>query len=517
MIAPPVVIAIVLALLTPGCANLPDRVERVETTALPNTEDSRLGRAVRQRAAADSGKSGIHALSVARDAFAARILLARAAEHSLDMQYFIWHGDTTGQLLWEAAWQAAERGVRVRMLLDDANTSGLDATISALDAHPNIEVRLFNPFPNRGLRVADLVSDFSRVNRRMHNKSFTADNQAAIVGGRNVGDEYYGANPQVGFQDLDVLAIGPVVKEVSRQFDLYWNSEVVYPVTSVLPAAPSDSAAMLRRNWDKVHQDPNAARYIESVRQTPVVRQLLSGELAFEWTNAQVLHDDPYKVQQPLDRYDLQLLPRLQEVFGKATRELDLVSPYFVPGANGTRSLAAHSQRGVKVRVLTNSLSATDVGPVHAGYSRYRKELLRSGVVLYELKPDAAGPRPEDDDNKRLGLFGSSSAALHAKTFAVDRSRIFVGSFNLDPRSARLNTEMGVLIDSPLLAERLTRQFDSVIPVEAYQVRLVADGELEWIERRQQGETRHTTEPNSGIWRRLWIGFLSLMPGEWLL
>jgi putative cardiolipin synthase len=518
MIGSRALLAIALALLGAGCASLPDRVERLETKALSNTDSTRLGAAIRQRTAAQPGKSGIHPLGVARDAFAARVLLARSAERSLDMQYFIWHGDTTGQLLWEAAWQAAERGVRVRLLLDDANTSGLDATIAALDAHPNIEVRLFNPFAHRLFRAADFASDFSRVNRRMHNKSFTADNQASIVGGRNVGDEYYGANLQIGFQDLDVLAIGPVVNEVSRQFDLYWNSDIAYPAASVLRPAQPDAAAMLKQTWDKLHQGEDAARYVESVRQTPLVQQLLSGQLAMEWTQAQVMHDHPDKVRNPIDRYDLQLLPLLQEVFGKVTRELDLVSPYFVPGQNGTRALGVLAQRGIQVRVLTNSLSATDVSPVHAGYSRYRKELLRSGVLLYELKPEAAAPPPKDDDDKRVGIFGSSSASLHAKTFSVDRSRIFVGSFNLDPRSARLNTEMGVLIDSPELAQRLSHLFEDSIPDQAYQVRLEEGADtLEWIERGRHGEARYTTEPRSSALRRLWIGFLSLMPGEWLL
>jgi putative cardiolipin synthase len=413
----------------------------------------------------------------------------------------------------------------VRLLLDDANTRGLDPTLAALGAHPNIEVRLFNPFANRGFRAGDFVSDFSRVNRRMHNKSFTADNQATIVGGRNIGDEYYGANMEVGFQDLDVLGIGPVVQEVSSEFDLFWNSASAYPAASVIAPAQPGSAAMLREAWDKVHENPEAVQYIEAVRKTPLMAQLADKALDFEWTSARVLHDDPSKVLQPTDRSDLQMLPQLLKAMGHPKRELDLVSPYFVPGADGTQSLVELAQSGVKVRVLTNSLSATDVSPVHAGYSKYRDELLKGGAVLYELKPGSAVPPPAKgkDEDKARGLPGSgsrasSAASLHAKTFAVDRERIFVGSYNLDPRSARLNTEMGVVIESPVLAGNLSKQFDTTIPTRAYLVHRQSDGSgLEWIDIEPSGETRYSTEPGSGAVKRLWIDFLEVLPIEWLL
>jgi putative cardiolipin synthase len=508
---------VISALLVSACAVLPPDVQRIESTALTNTDNTRLGQAIGRRTAANPGKDGIHPMTDARDAFAARVLLARAAERSLDLQYYIWHGDTTGQLLREAVWQAAERGVRVRMLLDDANTGGLDATIAALDAHPNIEVRLFNPFANRGFKLADFAIDFARVNRRMHNKSFTADNQAAIVGGRNVGDEYYGASAQVEFADLDVLAIGPVVREVSREFDLYWNSKSAYPAASVLPPAEPDGASRLREGWEKVHQDPAAVVYRDAVGRTPLVRQLLAGDLPVEWTKARVVHDDPSKVLVPPEQTDLHMLPHLEQALGKPMRELDLVSPYFIPGKLGTEGLRALAGRGVKVRVLTNSLAATDVAPVHAGYSKYREDLLGSGVRLYELKPSVEGQRAKDHA-EREGIGSVESAGLHAKTFAVDRSRIFVGSFNLDPRSARINTEMGIVMDSPSLASRLSERFDSGFPGMAYEVRLATDRSgLEWVDRSGQSATRTTSEPGAGWLRRQWIRFLSILPIERLL
>ncbi|WP_232324378.1 phospholipase D-like domain-containing protein, partial [Variovorax sp. WDL1] len=245
-----------LALLLAACATLPAAVHRSPSSAFTSTDDTFLGKALAPELMAHPGLTGILPLIDAREAFAARMALAQAAERSLDMQYYIWRGDTTGQLLLEAAWAAAERGVRVRLLLDDNNTSGLDGTLAVLDAHPNLEVRLFNPFANRSLRAGDFALDFSRVNRRMHNKSFTADNQVAIVGGRNVGDEYYGADQLLGFQDLDVVTVGPVVRQVSRQFDLYWNSEAAYPATALLGKPPPDGAVRLLAQWAGLRQQP---------------------------------------------------------------------------------------------------------------------------------------------------------------------------------------------------------------------------------------------------------------------
>ena len=518
-----VLIVFILGLLVTGCSSLPANVDRTETQAVASTSDTRLAKAFGPAVSAHPGRSGIHALAAAEDAFAARILLARHADRSLDLQYYIWRDDITGKLMWQAVWEAAERGARVRILLDDANTSGLDPTLAALDAHPNIEIRLFNPFANRGFRVGDFAFDFSRVNRRMHNKSFTADNQLTIVGGRNIGDEYFGANMELGFQDLDVMAVGPVVREVSSAFDLYWNSASAYPAARLLAPPGPNARAELQAGWDTVRQNPQAQRYLEAVRQTPLVRELDDGRLGLDWTTAHVIHDNPAKVLEPTHRSDLQMMPQLEAAFGHPRRELDLVSPYFVPGKDGTRALVTMARSGVKVRVLTNSLAATDVSPVHAGYSKYRKELLEGGVRVYELKAGDAVPPPDKEDGKARGLpgsgsSGSSAASLHAKTFAVDRERIFVGSFNLDPRSARLNTEMGVIIDSPKLSSRLAEQLDTAVPDRAYEVRIPPDGHgMEWIDRNPQGETRYTTEPGAGALKRAWIELLGVLPIEWLL
>lgn len=506
--------------LVGGCASLPANTGRVASHALSGTEDTALGQAVAERAVRHPGKDGVHALSDGREAFAMRMALIDAAQKSLDLQYYIWKPDTAGQLMFERLWQAAERGVRVRLLLDDNVTSGLDAMLATLESHPNIQVRLFNPYANRGFRIADIAGDFRRINRRMHNKAFIADNQVAIVGGRNIANEYFSAGEGTDFVDLDVALAGPAVRQASREFDLYWNAEPSYPAERFIARADARAAAQMQGAWSALARSPQASRYLEEVRATPLMRELLSHSLTLEWTTAHILYDDPAKVARPADDADTHLLPRLLAAMGKPQRELDLVSPYFVPGEEGTRVLSAYAAAGVRVRVLTNALAATDVAAVHAGYRKYRVKLLRGGVRLYELKPELANAPPgtETAPRRGYGSAGSSATSLHAKTFAIDRQRVFVGSFNFDPRSSRLNTEMGVVLDSPALAGRLAEVFDARVPEDAYEVRLAGDGDgLEWVERGEGGELVHDSEPDTGWLRRMWIRLLSLLPIEGLL
>lgn len=503
-----------LSALSVGCASLPPLEGRTATTAIEDTASTRLGRAVAPRLAANPGKTAIHPLVDPGGAFAARALLAAAAERSLDVQYYIWHGDQTGYLLFEALWQAAERGVRVRLLLDDNNTAGLDETIAALDAHPSLEVRLYNPVVHRGFRAVNFVTDFARVNRRMHNKSFTADNQVTIVGGRNVGNEYFGAGTGVVFEDLDVLVAGPVVGEVSQSFDRYWNSASAYPAAKFVGMATADGQAALKARFAATRAEPASVAYVDALKRTPTVRDLLKGELPFEWADARLVQDDPAKTLDTSGRVDVLLLAELLRVAGRPEKSFDLISPYFVPGDDGTRLMAELARSGVTVRVLTNSLAATDVSAVHAGYAKRREELLRAGVKLFELKPSAI--RDRAPEKRTFG--GSSSASLHAKTFALDGNRIFVGSFNFDPRSALLNTEMGVVLHSPALAGQLAAAFDTEVPRGAYEVRLAPDGNgLQWIERTPAGERIYDTEPETGVARRGTVWFLSILPIEWLL
>jgi putative cardiolipin synthase len=497
-----------------GCTGLPPLDGRAASTALADTAQTKLGRALAPALATHSGKTGIKAALEPRDAFAARVLLAAAAEKSIDAQYYIWHGDEVGYLLFEALWQAAKGGVRVRLLLDDMNTGGLDPTIAALDAHPNIEVRLYNPVVLRGARAINFLTDFSRVNRRMHNKSFTVDNRVSVVGGRNIGNEYFGAGSGVVFADLDVVAVGTAVGEVSREFDTYWNSPSAHPAASFVGTGGLAGATDLEARFAATRADPDSVAYIEALKAAPIVPDILERKIGFEWTKSRLVYDDPAKTLEPSAAGDLLLFPELVRLMGQPVTSLDLVSPYFVPGGEGTAALVALASRGVQVRILTNSLASSDVAAVHAGYAKRRVDLLRSGLKLYELKPTAV-----KEGYPTSGGFGSSSSSgLHAKTFAVDRTRIFVGSFNFDQRSALLNTEMGLVIDSPTLAQELAERFEDEIPRVSYEVRLAADGRnLEWIERTAAGEKRYDVEPDTSVLRRFSVEMMSILPIEWLL
>jgi putative cardiolipin synthase len=498
------------ALLT-GCGELPDLEGRSISTAVQNTADTRLGKVIEPLVQAHPGKSGVVPVRDGRDAFAARKLLADAAERTLDVQYYIWHNDMSGTLLFEALHRAADRGVRVRLLLDDNNTTNLDTVLAALDAHPNIQVRLFNPFIHRRWRFLDYLTDFERLNRRMHNKSFTADNQVTIIGGRNVGDEYFDAGQNVLFVDLDVLAIGPVVKEVSNDFDRYWASGSSYPAARVLTPVSAATIAALAAVASLIKHDPHALAYIQALARQPFVRALLAGRLPFEWAATRMVSDDPAK---GLDRAvdDALLWPWLKRLLGGPTHELELVSPYFVPGAAGVEFFTALAKQGVKITVLTNSLEATDVAAVHAGYAKRRKPLLKAGIALFEMKLTSSSPSVRD-----RGLTGSSGSSLHAKTFSVDRSHVFIGSFNFDPRSASLNTEMGFVIDSPVLARQIADAFADGLLARTYKVRLSSDGALQWVERRGGKTIVHDEEPGAGFWRRFGVFILSRLPIEWLL
>jgi putative cardiolipin synthase len=470
-----------------------------------------MAQAVAPAAAAHPGQSGIYMLRDGREAFAARAVLANAAERSLDVQYYIWDDDITGTLLFNALEAAAQRGVRVRLLLDDNNTKGLDARLAQLDAHPGIEVRLFNPFMLRSFRPLAYLTDFARLNRRMHNKSFTVDGHATIIGGRNIGDAYFGAAGEVLFADLDVLAVGPVVADVEQDFDQYWNCASSYAVSQIVAASTADSAAEVASASRKLLATPAAQTYVAAIQQSPFIANIRAGKLPFEWAKTQLVSDSPLKGLGKAAP-DTRIMPQMRQLIGKPTRQFDLVSPYFVPGDDGTDAFAGMARKGLSVRVLTNSLAATDVAAVHAGYAKRRKALLEGGVQLYELRRTWS-----QDAERRSGPFGSSASSLHAKTFAVDGDQLFIGSFNFDPRSTLLNTEMGFIIDSPKLAQQLTRQMATGLPNLAYEVKLNKEGKLIWLEHKDGAILQFSDEPDASFWRKLQVTVLSWLPIEWLL
>ena len=484
---------------------LPEDGRGAASRAIPASADTALGRAVARR----PDESAIHPLEDGRDAFAARLLLVRAAEASIDAQYYIWHDDLTGLMLLEALREAADRGVRVRLLLDDNGIAGLDEELAGLMAHDNVEVRLFNPFALRRPKWANYLFDPLRLNRRMHNKSFTVDGAVTVVGGRNVGDEYFAAGTAGDYFDLDVMAAGAVVGEVAAQFDAYWASGPVHDAAAIVgPGA----AAALDEGVRAARADPRHEAYREAVRRTGFVAAFVDGTLEMEPVAIALVADDPAKGMGEASRKGL-LVGQLDALLGRPEAHVELVSAYFVPGRRGTEALAEMAARGVRVRVLTNSLDATDVVPVHAGYAKRRRALLEAGVELYELKRGEAGAERDDP-----GPVGSSAASLHAKTFGVDGERVFVGSFNFDPRSVHLNTEMGFLIESGRLARTLFGRFDDGLALGSYRVRLDADGGLTWIETAADGsEIRHATEPGSTWSKRLAVAVVGWLPVEWLL
>lgn len=503
-----------------GCTTLPALGDRTVTSAALDTAGTRLGKGVQAIAADHPGKTGLISLQGGRPAFAARAMLANAAERTLDVQYYMWHADTTGKLLFASLKAAAERGVRVRLLLDDNNTTGMDQLLLALDNLPNMEVRLFNPFAMRTMRPLGYLTDFKRLNRRMHNKSFTADNQITVIGGRNVGNEYFDAGSDVLFIDLDVIALGPVVQEISHDFDAYWNSKSAFPVKLLIKPDPD---AHPLTALDTIAKEPDAQEYLDEVKNTPLVEQMAERKVKVEWAPTQFVSDDPGKVLGQAAEGS-KIGPQLREMMGVPKREVHLVSPYFVPGENVSTTLADMRKSGKEVRILTNSLEATDVAAVHAGYIKWREPLLQAGVSLYELRAAPGVPSRKSIIGTGSGsgggggsTGGSSGSSLHAKTFEVDNERIFIGSYNIDQRSRNLNTEMGLVVDSPSMARQLSASFDKNLTEHAYEVKLAPDGALYWIGTQKGVVTRYDTEPGTTFLQRLGVKVLSWLPIDWLL
>jgi putative cardiolipin synthase len=479
----------------------------------PARRITRLGEARQSILKGQPGQSAFRPLPSGVDALLARIVLAEAAERTLDAQYYIWHDDLTGRHFAYALLRAADRGVRVRVLIDDVGAKANDENLLALDAHPNIEVRLFNPVASRTFRNLGMLGDFARVNRRMHNKAFIADNQAAILGGRNIGDEYFEAG-EVAFSDLDVLTLGPAVAAVSEAFDEYWNAPPSIPIAALLgrkgEAAGLDAVRAALAAFAAQERDSPYVKHAQS----QLDRMLFAGTGEFFWGKAHVLYDDPAKVSRDRDDAEGRLLPQFARLGLAIDRELLIVSPYFIPGETGVAWLRGLVSRGVRVTVLTNSLAATDVGAVHAGYQRYREALLEGGVRLFELRPGAIRDTPGKGDKSG---FGSSRASLHAKTFFFDRRAVFIGSLNLDPRSIQLNTEIGVVCDSAPLAESLSMTLERRLDTVAWRLERVVEAghaRIVWVETNAQGQRRLTEEPEVTAWKRFSVWLLALLPIE---
>ena len=492
-------------LLLAGCAT--QDVPRPDSYALP-AQDSPLAQALRQLAAHQPpGHSGFRLLSASTEAFAARMKMIGAAQVSLDVQYYIVHDGLTTRALVNELLQAADRGVRVRILLDDLTSDGSDYRIATLAAHPNVQIRVFNPLhlgrSNIVTRSLGRLLHLSQQHRRMHNKLLLADSSLAIVGGRNLGDEYFDADQTFNFTDIDLLGAGPVAKQLAGSFDQYWNHSLSVPIQQFLRRPPStDDLEQARRELElylqteRKRDEPRYRKLLTDHSQT-TLRQWLA-ELT--WAPSEALWDHPDKISaEGMPDPALLLTRQLQPALDGVQRELVLVSAYFVPTREGVEYFAGLSESGVDIKVLTNSLEATDVPAVHGGYAPYRRALLELGVRLFEMRRQA-------DQEAPVSFSGDSESSLHSKAAIFDGQAVFLGSLNFDPRSVLWNTEVGILVHSPELAGE-TRQLtlEGTAPAVSYEVRLqgAADNaQLVWIAE-EQGETLTLHREPGGIWRQL--------------
>lgn len=504
-------------LLYTGCSSQP-KVQLPASYALTDTQTTTLGRQVQTEAALHNGQSGFRLLSDGLDAFASRLILMEKAEASLDIQTYLYHDDVTSKLFTLFLVRAADRDVRIRVLIDDFGHGGQEALLAALATHPRISVRLFNPFSSRTMPYLDFITSFSMKSRRMHNKTFIVDNQAAIIGGRNIGDTYFSANAFTSFADLDVLGFGPFAGKISNSFDTYWNHSLSVPVTHLWQGDEGPTLDQVRQELAQATTDERSSEYLQRLKTIPLLEELQRDELHLHWARADVIYDHPDKLLTNPDDLGTHMAPELVKLLSGTKSEALIISPYFVPGDELVQTLADWVEEGTEVSILTNSLAANDVTAVHAGYARYRKALLAAGTELWELKP-----RPDSDSGGKSGPFGSSRASLHAKTMVFDRKRFFVGSMNLDPRSVSLNTEIGTVIDSEPMSAEAVRQFKRVLPLYAWRLALEeqeswrgTSHKLIWQDAsRWPPETiSEEREPEASSWRRFQAWFASFLPIE---
>ena len=498
-----------LLTLASGCASINFDYPRSESVTYTNTDETYLGERVALLAdGRPEEQSGFSLLSDGVDSLAMRLLLAQRAERSIDLQYYVMHIDVTGSALLRNLLAAADRGVRVRLILDDFYADGYDAGLAGLNAHPNIEVRIFNPF-YRGFagRLRSTTTDFGRVNRRMHNKSFIVDNQVAVIGGRNIGDEYFDARKDEKFTDLDALAIGPVVNDLSRMFDTYWNHETALPVLAFadMPDDPEAELARLRAKFEQSRKDILDTSYAGAVR-GQVLDYIETDAPAFTWASYMLVYDEPDIGVKSKAKEAKSIRTPLADSLESAQTELIIVSPYFVPSKSGVERFEMLRESAVQVTVVTNSLASTNQWLVHSGYARTRKSLLESGVGIYEVRPDR--------DQSELGVVSETDAlvTMHTKAFVVDREVLFLGSFNFDPRSAYLNTESGVIIESEELASKFARIIDDALSDRTYEVFLNDKGKLRWRAKEGDEEIIYTKEPETSWGQRFKIGLARLLP-----
>ncbi len=463
--------------------------------------------------------SGYHPIVTGANAFASRSILTDMATRNIDAQYYIWHDDQAGQLLLKDLWEAAERGVIVRLLIDDFNSSAaLDQQLLRFSSHPNTAVRIVNPLMHRKFQALNFVTGLPRINRRMHNKSMTFDKQITIIGGRNIGNEYLSNDQNSQFADLDVLLIGKVVADIDNSFGSYWSAPISYDIETLVTLdedGPTDFIEGLDQlgTNEKSDNQSSLSVYKSAIADSSIDTDLLNKRIPFRWTDMQFLSDDVGKLTKSVPA-DTNLVQQLRTLLGRPDKELTIISSYFVPTKDGVDTLVELADSGINIKILTNSFDATDVTAVHSGYSQWRPKLLKSGIKIYELKSTAS---EEDRENKLWKARSQSSTSLHAKTFAIDDHQVFIGSYNVDPRSANINTEMGVIINDDELARQLHEALSDDLLSQAYEVKLTDDNHLQWHTMENGEKKVYEVEPRVDLSDHIWLTIMSWLPIDWLL
>ncbi|MDV2439242.1 phospholipase D-like domain-containing protein [Acinetobacter gerneri] len=512
-----------LVLTLSACSTLPKQTPQpIQYAFDTDTSHTELAQIVTPLKEKNPDLTGFHVLYDPLEALAARIHLIEKSQKTLDLQYYIWDNDKIGALALYKIIQAADRGVKVRLLIDDNNAKSMEGIYLALSQHQNIEVKLFNPYRFRSVRPIDMVLDLKRINRRMHNKSFIADNQVALIGGRNMTNQYYNASDNYQFSDVDVMLVGQAVDDISHSFDEYWNNSYAYNVQNIVNSNKHrlryyDLKEQLEKNYD----DITTQNYLNLSNKSNDFENWLEHNVQLDWVKAEIVKDSPDKIRAKAkkeEHLNFQLTKNLE----KPEHSVDLISAYFVPEKKGAERLNDLAQEGVQVRVLTNSFKANDVFLVHAFYQKYRVDLLKHGVELYEFLPaiDAANLNSNTEEiskSVKISLKGLSRSSLHAKLMALDEKQVFIGSFNFDPRSSNLNTEIGVILNSPPLARAVHNTMDANLKKYAYKLVLNPDNQINWIKNVPNGTKIYNKEPRMKWWQRAGIKMISWLPIEGMM
>lgn len=492
-------------LLLVSCASAPLDHPKTSTTAISSDNESTLAHQTDVWLRAQPDSNGFYPLTQGLDAFGARLALMNDAEISIDAQYFLMKNDIAGTVFAKALVDAADRGVRVRFLLDDIFTTVDDKKLYALNSHPNIELRIFNPISRKGIYVFNYLGNFGLANRRMHNKSFTVDNVVSVIGGRNIAVEYFQLETSGEFIDFDMFSAGPIVEEVSASFDDYWNHELAVPVEALVEKVDTQQLEELVAEANLKMSQEGYSVYVDA-QDTVLMRAWFNDELDPYFANAKLIADEPQKLLEDISSEHKIVATQVGKALQQAQSEVILFTPYFIPRKGGIELLRELTQKGVRVVVVTNSLATNNHTSVHSAYASYRKDLLRAGVELWEARVNAA-QRTNADGSEEL-----EKLTLHTKGILIDRRWLFVGSLNLDPRSIDINTEMGVFIDSEEMAQQIIASGSVNIPRMAYQLRLGEDNKITWhatIDGEQVVETR---DPLTSRWTRFKAWFLKIAP-----